>query len=65
MTGTHVVAAVADASPGSLPHHQQVHLRSSGTGAAQTLSAAIGQLSYLGVSAVSQKSCVSTELGHG
>lgn len=46
---THVVAAVADASPGPLPHHEQVHLCSSRTGTAQTLSAAIGRLPDLGV----------------
>lgn len=46
---THVIAAVADASPGSLPHYEQVHLCPSRTGTAQTLSAAIGRLPYLGV----------------
>lgn len=52
MNGTHVIATVTDPSPGSLPHNQQVHLCSSRTGAAQTLSAAIGQLAYLGVPAI-------------
>lgn len=52
---THIIAAVANASPGSLPHNKQVHLCSSRTGTAQTLSAVIGHLPYLGVPAKSSK----------
>lgn len=48
---TYIIAAVADASPGFLPHDKQVHLCSSGTGTAQTLSAAVGHLPHLGVPA--------------
>lgn len=53
--GTYIVATVPNASSGSLPHDEQVHLCSPGTGTAQALSAAIGHLSYLGVPANSSK----------
>lgn len=52
---TYIVATVANASSGSLPHDEQVHLRPSGAGTAQALSAAIGHLSYLGVPAASSR----------
>lgn len=56
--GTHIIAAIADAFPGPLPHDEQVHLCSSGTGTAQTLPAAIGWLSHLGVPAKPSKAWI-------
>lgn len=46
---THVIAIVSDAPPGSLPQHQQVHLRLHWARAAQRLPAPVGGLSGMGV----------------
>lgn len=46
---THIVAVVADAPPGSLSEHQQVHLCLHWAGAAQRLPAPIGGLPWVGV----------------
>lgn len=46
---TYIIAVIADASPGSLPEHQQVHLCLYRTGAAQRLPAPICRLSWVRV----------------
>lgn len=46
---TYIVAIVPDSFPGSLPHHQQVHLRPPRTLTVQALSAAICRLAHLSV----------------